>query len=121
MSFYSDLALTVSDLLVQFGQPVTVSKNGMGVEDPTTGVVTIPVVTSTETGVLLDYIYRTFGEAIETPSRILGVNKRLLLTTGTAVNPEDRVFVGGDWYLIVAVKSANPGGTNLIYDLWIQR
>lgn len=121
MSFYDDMNATVAELLTEFGQPVTVIRYSLGVEDNTTGVITIPDPTiTTEIGALLDFQYRSFGDSVE-PNEFIGMaNKRLLMTTNTKIKPGDHVIADGDEYRIVVIKVVNPAGTRVVYDIWIQ-
>lgn len=121
MSFSSDMAAVAKDLLKEFGQTVTVTRFGMSVADPLTGVVTPAEETSTETGVLLDFEYRTFGEGIVPNEMLTRNNKRLLLTVVTRLKVGDTVEVDGEVFRIVVIKLINPAGTRILYDLWIQQ
>lgn len=121
MSFSSDMALVATELLTEFGQSVTVTRYGMGVPDASTGVVTPAEETSTETGVLLDFEYRSFGEAMMPTEMVNRNNKRLLLTANTKLKAGDRVEVDGEIYRIVVIKLINPAGTRIMYDLWVQQ
>lgn len=121
MSFSSDMALTAAELLTEFGQAVTVTRFSLGAQDPLTGVVTPTEVTSAETGVLLDFEYRTFGEALRPMEMVNHNNKRLLMTVVTRVKAGDQVEVDGAIYRIVVIKLLNPAGTRIMYDLWIQQ
>ena len=121
MSFSSNMAATAASMLAEFGQSVTVTRYGIGEEDALTGVVTPSETVSTETGVVLDFEYRSFGEAIR-PTQMSNLdNKRLLLTVTTRLKAGDKVEVDGEVYRIVVIKLVNPAGTRILYDLWIQR
>lgn len=120
MSFSSDLAATAAELLTEFGQPVIVTRFGMGVQNPLTGVVTPSETVSTETGVMLDFEYRSFGESMAGTNVLLQNNKRLVMTVVTKVKAGDHVEVDGEIYRIMVAKLVNPAGTRILYDLWIQ-
>jgi hypothetical protein len=122
MSFYSELADTAKELLREFGQSVTVKKYEMAVPDPTTGIVTPPVSSSsTEYGCLLDFDYRSFGDVTSIQTSVNTSSKRLLLSSGTLLNAGDGIVVAGDEYRVHVIKTLNPGGTRVLYDLWIQK
>lgn len=121
MSFSSDMADTAASMLAEFGQSVKVTRFGIGVEDPLTGVVTPSQTTSTETGVLLDYAYRSFGEGVQATEMVNRNNKRLLMTVTTLLKANDVIEVDGEIYRIAMLKLLNPAGTRIMYDVWIHQ
>ena len=121
MSFYSELADTVDELLAEFGQPVTVTSFEMGQENSSTGVVSQPSTTFSATGVLLDYDYRNFGESTVPYQAITAGDKRLLLTASNVVNTGDLFQVDGVVYKAHVVKCINPAATRVLYDIWVQK
>lgn len=121
MSYSSDFAATATRLLKKYGQSVAVTRYSMGNEDVTTGVIAPSETTSLETGVLLDFEYRTFGQGGMPAEAIARDNKRLLLTVVTLLKVGDQVEVDGEHYKIVVIKLINPTGTRILYDLWIQK
>ena len=121
MSFYSDLATDVNELLTEFGQAVVVTSYEMAVEDTATGVAAQTSTEYTTVGVLLDFDYRNFGEGTESYHAVSSSDKRLLLKAASAINPKDLVLVDNTVYKVNVAKLINPAGTRVLYDLWIQR
>lgn len=121
MSFYSELADTVNELLTEFGQTVTVTNIGMAVENPATGLVSQDTSSFTTTGVLLDFDYRSFGEGSVPNQAVSKSDKRLLISATQLINAGDTISVAGSTYTVNTVKVTEPAGTRVIYDLWIQK
>lgn len=121
MSFYSELADTVNELLVEFGQSVTVTNLGMAVEDPATGVVSQESSSFTANGVLLDFDYRSFGEGSVPQQATSKADKRLLIEADQVINAGDSVIVDGSVYIVNVIKVTEPAGIRVVYDLWIQK
>jgi hypothetical protein len=121
MSFYSEIADTANELITEFGQTVIVTNYEVGTEDPSTGVVPkLPSQYST-IGVLLDYDYRNFGDTTAFESAVSSGDKRLLLKAASVVNAGDNLLVNGVSYRAHVIKSVNPAGTNVVYDIWVKR
>lgn len=122
MTFYSELADTAREMLEEFGQPISITRYEQAVENMDTGVVTIPsTVTTSEVGVLLDFDYRSFGSGLEGRFSIGRVDKRLIMSGGVAVQPNDAITVDGSTYQIINIKVVRPAGFTVVYDLWIQQ
>jgi hypothetical protein len=121
MSFYSEMALTAVQMLSEFGQPVIITRLELGTPDLNTGVVPQIITTAIGTGVLLDFLYRNFGESLEAPDEITKSTKRLLLTVNVPVHAKDQVMVDGNVYQIIVAKLVNPAGIRILYDLWIEQ
>lgn len=121
MSFYSDLATTVNELLTEFGQSVTVTNLGMAVEDPATGVVSQETSSFTTIGVLLDFDSRSFGDGSVPNQATSKTDKRLLISADQLINAGDTVIVDGSSYMVNVVKTTEPAGVRVVYDLWIQK
>lgn len=121
MSFYSELATSVNDLLTEFGQPVVVTNYEMGEEDPDTGVVTQTSSQFTTVGVLLDYDYRNFGDTTVSYQAVNSSDKRLLISADNVINTGDLFLVDSILYKAKVVKVVNPAGTKVLYDIWVQK
>lgn len=120
-AFYNDMAQTATEMLTEFGQPIVVSRTEIGVPDIQTGVVSQLTTSFNGVGVLLDYVYRAFGNALEVPTVVTKSTKRLLMTIAKDVHPKDNVQVDGVVYQVIVVKLLNPAGTKLMYDLQIEQ
>lgn len=121
MSFYSDLAVDVDELLVELGQTVVVTSFELGDQDPDTAVVTQPSTQFNAVGVLLDYDYRNFGESTVSYQAVSANDKRLLLSATNVVKTGDLVYVDSAIYKCHVVKCVNPAGERVLYDIWIQK
>ena len=121
MSLYSELAATANELLAEFGQKVVVTNFEMGAEDPSSGVVTQVSSQFTTVGVLLDYDYRNFGDSTNTYQQTSSSDKRVLITGTKVINTGDLIFIDNTLYKAYVVKSVNPAGTRVLYDIWVQK
>jgi hypothetical protein len=120
MSFYSELADTANEMLAEFGQDVVVTTFEEAQPDPATGIVSQPSSSYTTKGVLLDYDYRNFGDTQQTYQQVSTSDKRLLLNATGVLKNGDQVLVGGVVYRANVIKTVNPAGTRVLYDVWIQ-
>ena len=121
MSFYSELAITVDELLTEFGQPLVITNFELGEEDPTTGILSQASSSYTTIGVLQDYDYRNFGDATNLFQTVRRGDKQILASATKLINPGDFLFIDGIQYKAYVVKCVNPGGTRVLYEIWAQR
>lgn len=121
MSLYSELADTADEMLAEFGQSVVVTNYEMGVEDPATGVVSQTSSQYTTVGVLLDYDYRNFGDGAVSYHATTASDKRVLLSAKKVVNTGDLIYIDNTVYKAYIIKSVNPAGIRVLYDIWVQR
>lgn len=121
MSLYSELADTANEMLTEFGQPCTVTNYETGVEDPLTGIVSQTSSTFTTVGVLLDYDYRNFGESTTTYLQTSKSDKRILISATKVINTGDLIYIDNTLFKVYVIKSVNPAGTRVLYDIWVQR
>lgn len=111
MTFYSDMAQTAHDLLVEFGQSVTLTRLTPGAYDPNTGTATVVKTTQSGKGAVLDYGNRDIdGTIVKTGDR------NLILSAIGLVLPlvGDEVTVGATIYKITNVKPLSPAGVLVI-------
>lgn len=120
MSFYSELADTANEMLAEFGQDVVVTTLGVAQPDPTTGIVSQPSTSYTTKGVLLDFDYRNFGLTVNTYEQTSTVDRRLLLNASGMLKAGDLLTVDGIQYKAYVIKTVNPAGTRVLYDIWMQ-
>lgn len=120
MSFYSELADTANGMLAEFGQDVVVTTLGIAQPDLSTGIVSQPSSSYTTKGVLLDFDYRNFGLTVNTYEQTSSNDKRLLLNASGVVKPGDLLTVDGVQYKAYVIKTVNPAGTKVLYDIWMQ-
>lgn len=121
MSLYSELADTATEMLTEFGQACTVTNYETGVEDPLTGVVAQTSSTFTTVGVLLDYDYRNFGDSADHNLQTSKTDKRILVAGAKVINTGDLIYIDNTLYKAYVIKSVNPAGTRVLYDIWAQR
>lgn len=121
MSFYSELADTVNELLAEFGQSVTVTNVGLAVENPSTGVTSQETNSFTTNGVLLDFDYRNFGDGSVPYQATSKSDKRLIVQADQVINAGDIVIVDGSRYTVNVIKTTEPAGIRVVYDMWIQK
>lgn len=121
MSLYSELAATATEMLTEFGQPLTVTNFESGVEDSTTGISTQLQSTFTTVGVLLDYDYRNFGDSADSYLQTSRTDKRILVAAAKVINTGDLLYIDNTVYKAYVVKVVNPAGVRVLYDIWAQR
>jgi hypothetical protein len=111
---WSELALTVDDIVSEFGQRITVTRNMYGEYDVDTGLVTNTQSTYVLNGVLFDY-----GEKDINGTTILKGDKKLLVQpTGiSTIENSDIITVNGKDYTVVNVTETNPAGINLLFEV----
>ena len=115
MSFYGDLQSTATELLAEFGKPLTLRIQAGATYDPATQT-NVPAYTDyAVSGLVLNYKGRTN----ETGTYVQTDDKRILVSVSTAPEPTTGAHVvdGADVYTVQAVKSLSPAGTNLLFEL----
>ena len=115
MSFYGDLQSTATELLVEFGKPLTLRIQTGAAYDPATQTNSPAYTDYPVSGLVLNYKGRTneAGTYVQTD------DKRILVSVSTAPEPTTgaQVVDGSTVYVVQAVKSLNPAGTALLYEL----
>ena len=112
MSFYDDMADTVTELLTEFGQTVTLSRSTTTF-DPVIGMNTESSTASLETiGVIVP-----IRQSLIDGTRVQVGDK--LYTLGPDVEPlmADKI----DGWSIIAIEPINPAGTVLAYKVQVRR
>jgi hypothetical protein len=106
------MTTTAKELLTEFGQSVTITKQTAGSYDPATGAATVTTSTQTATGALFDYKTHQIDNTL-----ILMGDRRLILSAVgiTAPQIDDTVTANGKTYTIKAISETNPAGTVVIY------
>jgi hypothetical protein len=115
MTFYSGLADTAARLLKQFGKPATLRVESGSVFDPGTQTNT-PAYTNTAVSLLVGN-YK--GRLSESGTLIQTDDKKLIVSVNGASEPGigSLVVDGATTYVVQSVKSLNPAGTPLLYEL----
>ena len=113
MSFYTEMQQTATDMLTEFGQAVTLSRQTVGAYDTATGTSAVTVTTQTGKGVLLDYGTKDIDGTL-----ILATDKQLLLSVTGITVPivGDTATVNGIIYAIMRIKDLSPAGTSVMLD-----
>lgn len=125
MSFYQGLAATALKLITDKGQSVTWRRRTAGAYDPATASATVSVVESQCQGLILDYKERNLsGVATDGGSLVQRGDRKLLLAAQGMPGipqPEDTFVVGSDTWSVVLVKSVDPAGVALIYEVQVRK
>lgn len=114
-AFYNEMQATATELITEFGKPMTLRIQSGSTYDPVTQT-NVPAYTDyAVTGLVLNYKGRTneSGTYVQTD------DKKLLLSVSDAPEPTTgaRVVDGADVYTVQAVKALSPAGINLLFEL----
>jgi len=120
-AFYDRMAATALRLIERFGLTATLSEVTPGEYDPVTGVETGGA-TLTQTGqlILLDYTAQEAGIINAAGSLVQQGDKKIMLAAkGLAWAPTmtTTILADGLTWTIINIKSTNPAGTPLVYEL----
>ncbi|MFI8643884.1 hypothetical protein ACIGJK_03645 [Pseudomonas iridis] len=120
-AFYDRMAATALRLIERFGLTATLSEVTPGEYDPVTGVETGGA-TLTQTGqlILLDYTTQEAGIINAAGSLVQQGDKKIMLAAKGLEWPPTMtttVLADGLTWTIVNIKSTNPAGTPLVYEL----
>jgi hypothetical protein len=111
MSFYADMANTANDLLGEFGQAVTLTRQAAGAYNTATGAATVTTSVQTGIGAVFDYGTRDIDGTLVKQ----GDKKLLLSAIGiTAPVVDDTVTVNSVVYTITHIKTLSPAGTGVL-------
>lgn len=114
---WNDLLLVADEIIDDFGQSIVITKTTTGSYDVETGTVTSTSQIVSAKGVVFDY-----GERDVNGSTILRGDKRLYVQASStnSLTTHDTITFGGKEYAIINVKTTNPAGTNLVYDVQVR-
>lgn len=123
-AFYDEMAGVTLDLITEFGQVGTLSYTpevDPNDYDPVTGTgpVAVPVTQSGQL-ILLDYTAAESGVINTSGSLVQQGDKKIMLAAkGLAWAPTmtTTIDAGGQVWTIVNIKSINPAGTPLLYEI----
>ena len=120
-AFYDRMAATALRLIERFGLTATLSEVTPGEYDPVTGVETGGA-TLTQTGqlILLDYTVQEAGIINASGSLVQQGDKKIMLAAKGLEWPPTMtttVLADGLTWTIINIKSTNPAGTPLVYEL----
>ena len=120
-AFYDRMAATALRLIERFGLTATLSEVTPGEYDPVTGVETGGA-TLTQTGqlILLDYTAQEAGIINAAGSLVQQGDKKIMLAAKGLEWPPTMtttVLADGLTWTIINIKSTNPAGTPMVYEL----
>ena len=120
-AFYDRMAATALRLIERFGLTATLSEVTPGEYDPVTGVETGGA-TLTQTGqlILLDYTAQEAGIINAAGSLVQQGDKKIMLAAKGLEWPPTMtttVLADGLTWTIINIKTTNPAGTPLLYEL----
>ena len=120
-AFYDEMADVALELIAEFGQAGTLTSVTKGEYDPVTGFGTDPV-TLTQTGqlVLLDYTTQEAGIINAAGSLVQQGDKKIMLAAKGLVwapTMTTTILADGLTWTIINIKTTNPAGTPLLYEL----
>lgn len=115
MSFYGDLQSTATELLAEFGKPLTLRIQTGATYDPATQTNVPAYQDYAVNGLVLNY----GGVTTEAGTYVQTADRRILVSVSTAPEPTTgaQVVDGAAVYIVQAVKALSPAGTNLLFEL----
>lgn len=119
MTFYSDMADVADDLIVEFGQVVTLKVAAGTAYNPATGEVTVTYTDQAGHGCTVDFDKGLIdGEKVRIGDRLV-----LLSPFGLSEPTEgDKLVIGSDtWNVIPPVVVTNPAGTPVLYEVQVRK
>jgi hypothetical protein len=111
------MAATALELLIEFGQSITLSRETGGSINPITGVVTA----GTDVSVVTTGLIKPYPEKMIDGTRILSSDRELVLSNEAVPLPSDKPIVGGEEWSIVDIKTVSPAGTDVVYFVQVRR
>lgn len=117
------MASVAHDLLLEFGKPVVLRRVMSGTYDPATGTSAVTTADQPATGALFDYEPRDSGRGFTPETLIQAGDKQCLLSPAgvSAPQPGDLIVDGSDTWTVLNVKSVNPAGTPVLYNLLLRK
>src|SRR6185436_7533871 len=116
MSFYSNLQRTVSKLIADKGQVVTLRRTvPSGTYDLNTGKQALSPILYSASAVVLDFP----NKEVDLTTILRGDRKVLMPASSAMPEPEvgDELVIGGVTHAVTMVKSLRPAGTTVLYTL----
>lgn len=118
MSFYDDMAKVASQLLKEFGQPVTITRPAEDQNvDPVTGAVT----GGEPTVYTVNGFIRPYPDHLVDGTRITTGDRLLMLEPAVEPNQADTITVQGQEWPIQNIKTINPAGTPVLFFVQVRR
>jgi hypothetical protein len=111
------MAATALELLTEFGQSVTLSRETGGSIDPVTGVATA----GTDASVITTGLIKQYSAKMIDGTRILASDRELVLSNEQVPLPSDKPVIGGEEWAIIDIKTVSPAGTDVCYFCQVRR
>lgn len=121
---YTKSAATALRLLTKFGRTVTLRKQTAGAYDPATSSSTVTTTDYTGTGALFDFNERLLGtQFADGQTYQVGDKKLLLAPAGITTDPApgDLLIFGSDTWTVLNIKTLEPAGTPVLYELHLRK
>lgn len=119
--FDTTFAASISSLLTDLGQTVTLSRVDQSYYDPIEGTYGAETTTTyTSVGIIQDIVpgtYRFDNSGVQAADRFITMAASGL---GTTPRPKDRISINSTSYNIIAVNETNPSGTALLYEIQVR-
>lgn len=121
---YAEDSVVADEILIEFGQAITLTRSTVATYNPTTGTAAVTTTTQSTRGAIFDYGTKEIDGVL-----IKRDDQQLLLSTkntaGTALTApeidESTVTIGGVVYTIKNIKIIAPGGIAVLYDCVLRR
>lgn len=119
MTFYSDMADVADDLIIEFGQSVTVRRQTGSTYDPDTGGSTITTSDETGHGCVIE-----FDKELIDGSHVRVGDRLLLLSPIGVTEPRENdlvIFGSESWQIVPPVSITAPSGVPVLYEVQLRR
>lgn len=117
MTFWDDMASTATELLAEFGAPVTIRRTTGGTyspaDDTTSGAITADL---TAIGLVRDYRASQIDGTV-----IRRGDRELVLDATVTPTAADTVLLDGAYWSVVNVRTINPAGTPVAHFVQVRR
>jgi hypothetical protein len=116
MSFYGELADTATELLVEFGQSMTLRRKTVGAYNSASGSAAVTTTDVTVQGVVFDEPMKD-----DSGTMVNVVSKKVILSVWQTVPPnvDDTLIILGQKYTVKSVQVVAPNGTNVVYKCYV--
>ena len=116
MSFYDEMALVASELIAEYGQNVFIVRD-YNTTDPVTGEVT----EGNGAPYLVKGILKMYPDNLIDGTRIKTSDRELVIDGSIEPLMNDRIEINRQEWSVQSIKTANPGGTPLVYFVQVRR
>lgn len=117
MTFYSEMAVTASELITEFGMPVILQRTSGGTFDPVTGQTTGAITTE----ITAQGIQKNYKASLIDGTRIKHGDKLYVLDDSQAPDVSDKVKVGVEYWSIVSLDAVEPAAIPIVYFVQVRK